>query len=937
MPNNAPYSRPALFLLDGMALVYRAYYALMPARMQTKTGFPTGAAFGFTNTLIKLIEHYAPHYIAVAFDSKEKTFRHEKYPEYKANRPLPPDDLLMQLEKIYSIVEGYGVKTVQMPGYEADDIMGSLAKKFETECDIFLVTPDKDFAQLVNEHIHILKPSKDDDAFEHYSRQEVKEKYGVYPEQIIDMLALMGDSSDNIPGVDGVGPKTAAALLNEYGSLEALLQNAHLIKKTKLRENLLKAKDQLQLSRFLVTIKTDLQIQIAIEELERKPPLPELLTPVLEELEFKQFLARLRRDKSIVIDDSSQLAEADRAADPDDDISFDFGANIGEDYTSQLPTPQSVGNYTLINTPEGLTELLQKLEHTKEFALDTETTSLDALEAQLVCISFAVKACEAYAIDFRHTLSMQEALQRLKPILENPNICKVGQNLKYDYTVLKNYDITLAPPYFDTMLASYVLNPDEPHNLDDMVAEYLKLRTVRYTDLVGRGRLQKRIEEVPIEDLKNYACQDADMALQLKSILHGKLSHEPALMNICTAIEFPLLRILAEMEYAGVAIDTSVLSELSKTLDVAIQEAAQAVYAAAGEIFNIDSPKQIAQVLFEKMKLPVKRRTKTGYSTDVKVLEELAEEFPIAGKILEYRSLQKLKSTYVDALPSLIRKKTGKVHTSFNQSVVATGRLSSSNPNLQNIPIRTPIGRQIRRAFVASRPDYMLLSADYSQIELRIAAELSGDETMQRAFKNGEDIHSATAKVIFETQNITPEMRRKAKEVNFGVLYGIQPFGLAQRLDISQSEAKAIIENYKAKYPKIFEFLSRVLEQARTQGYVETALGRRRYFKDIKHKSFSIRNAAERAAINAPIQGTAADMIKLAMIQIDEQIRSEKLESKMVLQVHDELLFDAPKAELDVLSAIVKKQMIEAAQRAGLKTVPVAVEVGIGENWLVAH
>ncbi len=936
MPNTTQYARPTLFLLDGMALIYRAYYALMPARMQTKSGFPTGAAFGFTNTLIKLIENYAPTYIAVAFDSKEKTFRHEKYPDYKANRPLPPDELLMQLEKIYNIVQGYGIKTLKLPGYEADDIMGSLAKKFEPECDIFLVTPDKDFAQLVSEHIHILKPAKDDDTFERYGRQEVKEKYGVYPEQFIDMLTLMGDSSDNIPGVDGVGPKTAAALINEYGSLDTLLKNVHLIKKAKLRDNLLKAKNQLQLSRFLVTIKTDLQIEEPIEAFEQKPPLPELLIPVLEELEFKQFLARLKRNKSIITDDEWHT-DTDNTTDSDEDISFDFGANIGEDYTSQLPTPQSVGHYTLINTPEGLTELIQKLEHAKEFALDTETTSLDALEAQLVCLSFAIKAREAYAVDFRHTLSMQEALQHLKPILENPNIRKVGQNVKYDYIVLKNYDITLAPPYFDTMLASYVLNPDEPHNLDDMVAEYLKFRTVRYTDLVGTGKMQKCIEEVPIEDLKNYACQDADMALQLKGILYEKLSLEPALMTICTAIEFPLLRTLAEMEYAGIAIDTTVLSELSKTLDVAIQEAAQAVYAAAGETFNIDSPKQIAQVLFEKMKLPAKKRTKTGYSTDVKVLEELAEEFPIAGKILEYRSLQKLKSTYVDALPLLIHKKTGKVHTSFNQSVVATGRLSSSNPNLQNIPIRTPIGKQIRRAFVASRPDYMLLSADYSQIELRIAAELSGDETMQRAFKNGEDIHSATAKVIFETENITPEMRRKAKEVNFGVLYGIQPFGLAQRLDISQSEAKAIIENYKAKYPKIFEFLSWVLEQARTHGYVETALGRRRYFRDIKHKSFSIRNAAERAAINAPIQGTAADMIKLAMIQIDEQMHSEKLESKMVLQVHDELLFDAPKSELEVLSALVKKQMIEAARRAGLKTVPVAVEVGIGENWLVAH
>ncbi|MFN3385772.1 MAG: DNA polymerase I [Candidatus Thermochlorobacter sp.] len=933
MPNQAPNIRPTLFLLDGMALIYRAYYALMPLRMQTTEGFPTGAAFGFTNTLIKLIEHYSPDYIAVAFDSKEKTFRHEKYPDYKANRPLPPDDLMMQLEKIYTIVEGYGVKSLKMPSFEADDIMGTLAKKFEAVCDVFLVTPDKDFAQLVSEHIQILKPAKDNDVFERYGRKEIKEKYGVYPEQFVDMLTLMGDSSDNIPGVDGVGPKTAAALINEYGSLDALYKNLPLIKKPKLRENLLKAQAQLKLSRFLVTIKTDLDINEPLENFRQQPLATDLLIPVFEELEFKQFLLRLKRSSSLAATD----ADAEDTTALDDDLSFDFGANVSQDYTSQLPTPQSVGNYELINTPETFSDLLQKLSRVREFALDTETTSLDALDAELVCISFALAAREAYALDFRHTLSLTEALQRLKPILENPTVRKVGQNLKYDYLVLKNYGITLAPPYFDTMLASYVLNPDEPHNLDDMVEQYLKFRTVKYDELVGTGKAQKSIYDVPLEDLKNYACQDADMALQLKAALQEKLLLEPALQYICLNIEFPLLRILAEMEYSGITIDTSVLSEISLALDTAIQETAQAIYAAAGETFNIDSPKQIGEVLFEKMKLPAKKRTKTGYSTDVRVLEELATEFPIASKILEYRSLQKLKNTYVDTLPGLIRKKSGKVHTSFNQSVVATGRLSSSNPNLQNIPIRTELGRQIRKAFVASRSDYALLSADYSQIELRIAAELSGDETMQRAFKNGEDIHSATAKIIFETENITKDMRRKAKEVNFGVLYGIQPFGLAQRLDISQSEAKAIIENYKAKYPKIFDYLSCVLEQARTKGYVETALGRRRYFRDINHKNVSIRNAAERAAINAPIQGTAADMIKLAMIQIHECLIAKHMQSKMVLQVHDELLFDAPKSELDTLATLVKTEMIDAAVRAGLKGVPVAVEVGIGENWLAAH
>ncbi|MCS7210785.1 MAG: DNA polymerase I [Chloroherpetonaceae bacterium] len=932
MPETASHKRPTLFLLDGMALIYRAYYALMPAKMQTKSGFPTGAAFGFINTLTKVLENYSPDYIAVAFDSKEKTFRHERYPDYKANRPLPPDDLLMQLEKIYAIVDAYGIRNLKMPGYEADDIMGTLAKKFEKECDVFLVTPDKDFAQLVNSHIQILKPSKDDDKFERYGRNEVKEKYGVYPEQFIDMLTLMGDSSDNIPGVDGIGPKTAAALISEYGSLESLYKQVHLIKKPKLRENLLKAQDQLELTRFLVTIKTDVEINEPIESFKQKPIDADSLFPLLEELEFKQFLSRLKRSAKVEADatSSGMLFE-------ESDTDFNFGANIDANYRFDLPTPQSVGHYTLVDTPERFAKLLEKLAQAKEFALDTETTSLDALEAELVMLSFSLQAREAFAIDFRAGLSREEVLRTLKPILENPAVRKVGQNIKYDWLVLRRYGIELSPPYFDTMLASYVLNPDAPHNLDELSETYLKFRTVRYDELVGTGKGQKSIYEVPVEDLKNYACQDADMALQLKATLEEKLLLEPALMRICEEIEFPLLRVLAEMEWSGIKIDSSVLGEISAALDTAIQEAAEAIYKEAGEPFNIDSPKQIGEVLFEKMKLPAKKRTKTGYSTDVRVLEELAEEYPIAEKILEYRSLQKLKNTYVDTLPTLVRARTGKVHTSFNQSVTATGRLSSSNPNLQNIPIRTEIGRQIRRAFVASSPDYALLSADYSQIELRIAAEFSGDETMQRAFKNGEDIHSATAKIIFETEAITKEMRRKAKEVNFGVLYGIQPFGLAQRLDISQAEAKTMIENYKAKYPKIFAFMERVLEQARTKGYVETALGRRRYFPNIKHKSAAIRNAEERAAINAPIQGTAADMIKLAMIEIDEKLRTKKLGAKMVLQVHDELLFDAPKVELETLGSLVQVAMVRAAKEAGLKTVPVVVEIGTGENWLAAH
>ncbi|KER10443.1 MAG: DNA polymerase I [[Candidatus Thermochlorobacteriaceae] bacterium GBChlB] len=924
--------KPTLFLLDGMALVYRSYYALMPARMQTKTGFPTGATFGFTNTLLKLIDNYKPDYIAVAFDSKEKTFRHEKYPLYKAQRPIPPDDLIQQLEKIYAIVTGCGVKMLKMPGFEADDIMGTLAKKYEQQCNVFLVTPDKDFSQLVSESVKILKPAKEDDKFDLYGRQQIKEKYGVYPEQFVEMLTLMGDSSDNIPGAEGVGPKTAASLISEYQTIENIYKNLPLIKKPKLRQSLQDAREHLQLGKFLVTIKVDMSIETSLDELRPQSPDAETLAPIFEELEFRQFLSRLKRPVKSSID-----GDAADAPEPND-LSFDFGANVEESYEFSMPQPHTLGAYTLIDEPIAFSDFLEKLRAAKEFSFDTETTSLDALDADLVCISFSTAPREAYSIYCAgEQLTLNEIVRALKPFLENLSVRKVGQNLKYDMLVLKKYGIEVSAPIFDTMLASYVLNPDKPHNLDDMAEDLLKFRTVRYDELVGTGKSQKSIYDVPLDQLRDYACQDADIALQLKVALSAKLADEPALERICTQLEFPLVSVLADMESYGIRIDTAVLSEISKSLSEAIDAASKDIFRLADAEFNIDSPKQLGEILFDKMNIPPKKRTKTGFSTDVRVLEELAEEYPIATKILEYRSLQKLKSTYVDALPELIRVRTGKVHTSFNQSVAATGRLSSSNPNLQNIPIRTEIGREIRKAFVPSDKAHVILSADYSQIELRIAAELSGDPTMTQAFQDGDDIHAATAKLIFETNAVTKDMRRKAKEVNFGVLYGIQPFGLAQRLDISQSEAKTLIENYKAKYPKIFELTTRILEQARLKGYVETVIGRRRYFTDINSKNFSIRNAAERAAVNTPIQGTAADMIKLAMIDIAAALRQRDLRSRMMLQVHDELVFDMHISEQDILPDLVKNIMIGAAAKAGIKKIPIEVETGVGQNWLDAH
>lgn len=926
MPTNDT-QKPTLYLLDAMALIYRAYFAFLPQKLTSKSGVPTGATYGFIKTLQEIIEQYKPDYLAVATDTKEKTFRHDAYVLYKANRPEPPEDLVQQLDIIYKLIDAYGIKLLKLPGYEADDVIGTLAKRYEDICQVFIITPDKDFSQLVSESIQILKPSKDDDKFDRYGRIQIRERYGVYPEQFIDMLALMGDTSDNIPGVTGVGPKIAAQLINEHGSLENLYNNIGRITKYKMKQNLLDAKEHLKIAKFLVTIKTDVPLDFSLDDFRIKPANIDVLTPILEELEMKQFLSKLKAQQPTATVD---------APDPNDQLSFNFGANIGENVS--LVYPHTLGNYHAIATQEDLEPLLADLRNADEFSLDTETTGLDVFNDELVCLSVAIRPHEAFCIYcLGESLTRQAVLSALKPILENPAQKKIGQNFKFDYLILKQYGIDISLISFDTMLASYVLNPDASHNMTDMAARYFKYRLIEFTDLVGTGRNQISIKDVPLDKLSQYACQDADVTLQLKHRLSADLSESPVLQQVFNDIEMPLLPILGKMEWEGVKIDTAILAEISGMLESEIANLTQQIIAEVGTEFNLDSPKQLGEILFEKMGLPAKKRTKTGFSTDVRVLEELSEEYPIASKILEYRSLQKLKSTYVDALPAMVSAKTGRVHTSFNQSVTATGRLSSTNPNLQNIPIRTELGRQIRKAFVPSEHGHKLLSADYSQIELRIVAELSQDETMRSAFKNGEDIHRATARLIFDTHDVSTEQRRKAKEVNFGVLYGIQPFGLAQRLDISQSEAKSLIEQYKQKYPKVFQYMERVLESARTLGYVETLTGRRRYLPDIHSKNFSIRNAAERAAINTPIQGTAADMIKRAMIRIERMLTERRLRSRMILQVHDELLFDMPIEEQEELSALVKSAMIAGAKDVGIKAVPIVVDIGIGENWLSAH
>jgi DNA polymerase-1 len=933
-------TKPTLYLLDGMALIYRAYYAMMPTRMQTKDNFPTGAIFGFTNTLLEILTHRKPDYIAVSFDTKVKTFRHHAYPPYKANRPVPPDDILMQFPKVFEMTDALGIKRFNIEGYEADDVIGTLAKQFEHDCNVVIVTPDKDFSQLVNDAIKVARPGKRDDELDVLDRNGIKEKYGVFPEDFIQMLALMGDTSDNVPGADGVGPKTAAALINEYRTIKNLIANIDKLTKAKIKANILAVREQLTLSEFLVTIKTDVPMSVSLNDLKALERDNDTLTRLLKELEFRQFMQRLGLSVAESADtplltykksDRSKLTAS--ADDATDELSFDFGANVNHQTLETTPH-----TYTLINTMQAFDDLVATLSFASEFSFDTETTSLTTLDAELVGMSFALREGEAFFVDCtKLDFPLAEILAKAKPLLEDTGIGKVGQNIKYDILVMKNYGIDIFPVKFDTMLASYVLNPDAKHGMDDMARGELGYSPVSYETLVGKGKVAVSILAVDKEKLSDYAAEDADITLKLKNVFDKKLSADPRLQKICTDIEFPLVSVLARMERAGVKIDTGMLADISKELDGELKVLTKEIHALAEGEFNIDSPKQLGEILFDKLGLPSGRRTKTGYSTDVRVLEDLAPDYVIAEKVLEYRSLVKLKSTYVDSLPTLIHAKTGKLHTSFNQHIASTGRLSSTDPNLQNIPIRTARGKEIRKAFVASDDNHVLISADYSQIELRIAAYISQDENLLNAFAAKEDIHTATARIIFDTQNVTKDMRRKAKEVNFGVLYGIMPFGLSQRLDISQGEAKQIIETYKAKYPKLAAYTATTLDFARKHNYVETLLGRRRYIQNLGSKNYSIRSAAERAAVNTPIQGTAADMIKLAMLDIDAEMKKRRLKSAMILQVHDELVFDALKSEEAELTVLVHQLLVASGGKAGVTGVAIEAEVGSGSNWLDAH
>jgi DNA polymerase-1 len=946
-----------LFLLDGMALAYRAYFSFISRPLINSKGVNTSAIFGFINTLTKILGDEKPEHIAVVFDTKQPTFRHLMYEPYKATRQKMPEDLSSQLDMLKEVVRAFNVPSIEVPGYEADDIMGTLARRAEREgIETFLVTGDKDFMQLISPLIKMFRPGKHGDEWEIVSEEGVMEKFGVAPDHVIDVLAIIGDSSDNIPGVHGIGEKTAIPLVRQFGSLENIFRKIDTIPQKGVRQKLEEHRDDAILSKKLVTIDINVPLEIDLHHLSAKPKDIGKLRQLYTELEFRSLLSRLVPEESPV------------------DSSIEFNP-VQLEYATIETDPHT---YHLVATEKEFELFLAKLKKVKLLSFDTETTGTDPLCAELVGLSFAFTPGEAWYIaltspngsdaainhqphDLFTTpdpsplsvkkkksskddqeketgpgsgLPLNVVLKSISPIISNPEIKKIGQNIKYDALVMATHGVELQGIGFDTMIANYVLRPDAQHNLDALAKEHLNYQMISYDELTGMGKNRKELRDIPIKKVADYSAQDADITLRLSKILQDKLEKEK-LLQLYEDVELPLVDVLKNMEQKGVALDIDFLSDLSKELERILDNLTGDIYATAGEKFNINSTQQLSKILFEKLKLSVVRKTKTGFSTDVGVLEALRHEHSIVEKLLDYRQLQKLKSTYVDALPTLINPRTHRVHTSYNQTVTTTGRLSSSDPNLQNIPIRTEIGQRIRRAFIPGSSDLLILSADYSQIELRIMAHISGDEALTTAFIQGEDIHTTTAAKVFNLPDsaVTKDMRRKAKEINFGIMYGIGPFGLSSRLDISQTEAKEIITKYFERFPRVQQYISDTIATARRTGYVATLLGRRRYFPDIKSNNFNVRSNAERQAINMPIQGTAADMIKLAMINIDRGLRTKTINAWMLLQVHDELVFEVRRKDTEK----AKKFIVEEMKNALPLSVPVEVDAGVGNNWLEAH
>ncbi len=917
-----------LFLLDAYALIYRAYYAFIKSPRINSKGFNTSAILGFVNTLEEVLKKENPTHIGIAFDPKGGSFRQDIYPEYKAQREATPEVIKESVPIIKEIIKAYNIPILEVAGYEADDVIGTLSAKASARGDVetFMMTPDKDYAQLVKDNVFIYRPKYGDKEFEIMGIEEVKNKFGISsPCQIIDMLGLMGDSADNIPGCPGVGEKTAQKLISEFGTIENLLEHSSELKgvlKTKVEEN----KEKIKFSKFLATIKMDVPIELNMDDLKKVKPDEEKLRKIFEEMEFRTLM--------------DKMFKSEKKSNQNQPSLFPEFEDEGEEEKkySTLDSLETINyNYYLIDNEKERKDLLQNLFTSKSFSLDTETTNIEAIDAELVGISFSVKENEAFYVpippDFKEA---QKIVNEFKQVLEDENIEKIGQNIKYDMIVLDRYGVKVKGNIFDTMIAHYVIQPELHHNMDYLAEIYLNYKTIKIEELIGpKGKNQKNMRDLSPKDIYKYACEDADVTLKLKNKLSVELINNNA-ERLFREIEMPLVPVLVNMETNGVRIDPETLKQTSAHLTARMNEIEKEIYVLANEEFNISSPKKVGEILFEKLKLNEKaKKTKTGqYVTSEEVLESIRSKHPIVEKILEFRGLKKLLSTYIDSLPLLINSRTGKIHTSFNQTVTSTGRLSSSNPNLQNIPIRNEDGKEIRKAFIPN-DGCLFFSADYSQIELRIMAHLSKDKNMIDAFNEGDDIHAATAAKLYKKpiSEITRDERSKAKTANFGIIYGISVFGLAERMNVSRQEAKELIDEYFETYPQIKEYMDKSIEVAREKGYIETIFGRKRFLPDINSKNAVVRGYAERNAINAPIQGSAADIIKVAMINIYNRFQYENIKSTMILQVHDELNFSVYPEEKE----IVEKIVVEEMERAYKMSVTLKADSGWGNNWLEAH
>ena len=922
IPDAAPDDN-ALYLIDAMSLAYRAHYIFISRPLINSKGQNTSAAYGFTNSLLKLIEDHSIEHAAVVFDEgEEDTFRKEMYEDYKANRDPPPDELLENIPYIKEIVKGLDIPVLEVPGVEADDVIGTLARQAEGDgADVVIVSPDKDFKQLLSDKVSIYKPAKGDQDFEIKTGETFREEYGLDPAQFVDMLALMGDSSDNVPGVYGIGEKTAQKLLREHHSVENLIDHADDLSGKRARDGMREHAEEARLSKRLVRIRTELDVGLEWHQLRREEPDEQKLTALFQELEFESLADRLD------LDGGGQP----EAQEEDEDLAFDFGP-----YEEVEELDPDAVDYNVVETEEELRAFADRLDEQSRYAIDTEASSKEPMYADLVGLSFSADAETATYVPtpLPDDTPTDAVLDVLGPVLEQETK-KAGHNLKYDLLLLKQHGVDVAGPLFDTMVAHYLVAPEQNHNLGDVARSVLNYKMVPISELIGDDTDRDSMREVDVEEAAPYACEDADIALRLADDLKAQLD-ESNVLDIAHDIEFPLVHVLAAMEHTGITLDTDVLDEISTGLEDRLNEIEEDIFELAGEEFNINSPQQLAEILFEKLDLPVVTKTPTGKpSTKESVLQELSTEHDIPGLVLDWRSTYKLKSTYLDSLGELVNPETGRLHTSFNQTRTATGRLSSSDPNLQNIPIRTELGRQIRRAFVPAE-DWTLLTADYAQIELRILASMSGDEAMQETFRKDGDIHTDAASRVYDIDpdEVTPDQRSKAKEVNYGIPYGISPWGLAQRMRMPVDEAQDIIKQYRKSYPGVSRLLNELVEKAQEKGYAETLLGRRRYLPNIDSSNSNERSAAERVAVNMPIQGTQADMIKIAMNRIHERLADEDWATQMLLQVHDELVFEVPPDEVSEVQSMINQEMKDALP---LDDVPVVVDIDGGAHWLDAH